>query len=175
MGLAALWLAAGLVAPAIASAVPEIVGGAQKSARVQVTKIDLNAATPAQLAAIKGLTPEWSAKIVAARPFGSLDELAKVGMSKAQIDAVRPFLKIGSAGGPRKGRWRKPAYTLAPGEKVNINTAERKVLEALPYIGVARAIAIMESRPFARIEDLMKVKGIKAKTFARIRRLVVVG
>jgi DNA uptake protein ComE-like DNA-binding protein len=49
------------------------------------------------------------------------------------------------------------------------------VLEALPYIGVARAIAIMESRPFARIEDLMKVKGIKAKTFARIRRLVVVG
>ncbi len=142
-------------------------------AAAQIKPIDLNAATAAQLTAIKGLTPELAAKILAAKPFRSLDELSRVGMSKTQIDAVRPFLTIGAV--RRKGRWRKPAYTLAPGEKVNINTAERKVLEALPYIGVARAIAIMESRPFDRIEDLMKVKGIKAKTFARIRRLVVVG
>jgi competence protein ComEA len=141
-------------------------------AAAQVQPVDLNAATAAQLTAIKGLTPDLAAKIIAARPFRSLDELSKVGMSKAQIDAVRPYLTIG--GPRRKGRWRKPAYTLAPGEKVDINAAERKVLEALPYIGVARAIAIIESRPFARIEDLMKVKGIKQKTFARIRHLVVV-
>ncbi|MDD8025472.1 MAG: helix-hairpin-helix domain-containing protein [Acidobacteriota bacterium] len=142
-------------------------------AAAQIKPIDLNAATAAQLAAIKGLTPDLAAKILAARPFRSLDELAKVGLIKAQIDAVRPYLTIG--GGPRrKGRWRKAAYRLAPGEKVNINTAERKVLEALPGIGVGRAIAIIERRPFARIEDLMKVTGIKAKTFARIRSLVIV-
>lgn len=142
------------------------------TAAAQLKPVDLNAATAAQLGAIKGLTPDLVTRILAARPFGSLDELSKVGMSKAQIDDVRPYLTIG--GSRRKGRWRRPAYTLAPGEKVDINTAERKVLEALPYIGVARAIAIMESRPFDRIEDLMKVKGIKQKTFARIRHLVVV-
>lgn len=170
---AVLWLAAGLAALAIAIAAPGIVAAGQKTGRPQWRKIDLNAATQAQLKAIKGLTPEWVTKIVAVRPFQSLDELAKVGMNKAQIDAVRPFLKLGYRG-PRKGRWRRPAYILAPGEKVNINSAERKVLEALPGIGVGLAVAIMENRPFARIEDLMKVKGIKTKTFARLRNLVIV-
>jgi competence protein ComEA len=48
------------------------------------------------------------------------------------------------------------------------------MLEALPGIGKARALAIIENRPYARIEDIMKVKGIKAKTFQRLRALIKV-
>jgi DNA uptake protein ComE-like DNA-binding protein len=35
----------------------------------------------------------------------------------------------------RNGRCRRLAYRLAPGEKINLNSAERKVLDALPGIG----------------------------------------
>lgn len=175
-GRTTIWMAAGLAA-ALAASSAEGAGRMKEPARergplaVQVRPLDLNAATSAQLAAVKGLNGELAAKIVAARPFRSLDELAKVGMGKAQIDAVRPFLMIGTG---RKGRWRRADYRLAPGEKVNVNTAEHKVLVALPGIGAGLAYRIIESRPFAKIEDLMKVGGIGAKTFARIRSLVVV-
>ncbi len=171
-----VWMAAGLAA-ALAASSAEGAGGVAASAwrraaeTAQVKPIDLNAATAGQLAAIKGLNQDLAAKIVAARPFRSLDELVKVGLNKVQIDAVRPYLTIGSG---RKGHWRKAEYRLAPGEKVNINTAERKMLEALPGIGAGLAYRIIEKRPFAKIEDLMKVGGIGTRTFARIRNLVVI-
>lgn len=171
-----VWMAAGLAAALAASSVEgagRMGDSASKPASIaaQIKPVDLNAATAGQLAAVKGLNQDLAAKIVAARPFRSLDELSRVGLSKAQIDAVRPFLTIGSG---RKGKWRKAAYRLAPGEKVNINTAEHKVLVALPGIGAGLAYRIIEARPYAKIDDLMKVGGIGTKTFARIRSLVVV-
>jgi competence protein ComEA len=141
-----------------------------KPAKHAIHKLNLNVATEAQLAALKPVGPDWAKKIVAARPYQSVDELAKTGMAKPAIDGARPFLTVGG----RNGRFRRAAYRLAPGEKVNINTADLKVIIALPGIGPARARAIVAQRPFARIEDLMKVKGIKKKAFAKIRTLVVV-
>ncbi len=140
----------------------------RKPAKIRL--LNINTAAEAQLAAVRGLTPDWAKKIIAARYFKSLDELAKAGLTKPQIDAARPFLTVGGGA----GKWRKPAYRLAPGEKVNVNTAALKVLEALPEIGRGRAGAIVEGRPYARIEDIMKVKGIKQKTFAKFRHLIVV-
>jgi comEA protein len=67
----------------------------------------------------------------------------------------------------------------APAEKVNINTAGQADLEKLPRIGPKIAQRIMDYRkehgPFKRAEDLMKVKGIGEKTFARLKDLVTVG
>jgi competence protein ComEA len=139
-------------------------------AKHAIHKLNLNAATEAQLAALKPVGPDWAKKIVAARPYRSVDELGKAGMAKPAIDAARPFLTVGG----RNGRWRRPAYRLAPGEMVNINTADLKVIIALPGIGPYRARAVVADRPFARIEDIMKVKGIKKKEFAKIRNLIIV-
>jgi len=67
----------------------------------------------------------------------------------------------------------------AAADKVNINTAGQADLEKLPRIGPKNPQRIMDYRkdhgPFKRAEDLMKVKGIGEKTFARLKDLVTVG
>ena len=68
-----------------------------------------------------------------------------------------------------------PAATkLAPGEKVNINTAPKEGLDKLPGIGPVKSQAIIHGRPFAKIEDIMKVKGIKEAEFGKIKDLITV-
>jgi competence protein ComEA len=57
---------------------------------------------------------------------------------------------------------------------VNLNTATRAELEALPDIGPVKAQAIIDARPFSSIEDVMRVKGIKEGTFESIRGQITV-
>ena len=73
------------------------------------------------------------------------------------------------------------AYEKTDNEKqklafpININTANEKELDALPGIGPAIARRIVEyrsSQPFMKIEDIMQVKGIGEKKFAKIKELI---
>jgi len=66
------------------------------------------------------------------------------------------------------------AAKLAPGTKININTADQAAIEKLPEIGPVKAKAIIDGRPYNSIEDIMKVKGIKGKTFDAIKDYIVV-
>ena len=75
------------------------------------------------------------------------------------------------------------AYEKTDNEKqelafpININTANEKELDALPGIGPAIARRIVEyrsSQPFTKIEDIMQVKGIGEKKFAKIKELITV-
>jgi len=74
---------------------------------------------------------------------------------------------------------RLQAEAAPASDKVNINTASLADLDKLPRIGPKVAQRILDYRkehgPFKRIEDLMKVKGIGEKTFARLKDLVTVG
>ena len=81
-----------------------------------------------------------------------------------------PAVKPGAA--PSSGA--PAAAKLAPGETVNINTATKEGLEKLPGIGPVKAQAIIDSRPFAKIDDIMKVKGIKEGEFGKIKDLITV-
>ena len=62
--------------------------------------------------------------------------------------------------------------------KVDINTANAKLLETLPGIGETRAQAIIQHReehgPFRRVDDIVAVPGIGATTLEGLRDLVEV-
>ena len=59
--------------------------------------IDLNTASDKELESIKGVGPATAKKIVAGRPYKSVDELSKAGLSVKQVDAIKPLVTVGSA------------------------------------------------------------------------------
>jgi competence protein ComEA len=67
----------------------------------------------------------------------------------------------------------------AGGDKlVNINTADAGQLVNLPQIGPKMAQRILDYRKssggFKRVQDLMKVKGIGEKVFAKLQPLITI-
>jgi DNA uptake protein ComE-like DNA-binding protein len=52
---------------------------------------------------------------------------------------------------------------------VDVNTADAEELASLPGVGPVIAKRIVDGRPYASVDDLDRVKGIGAKTLARLR------
>ncbi len=169
--------------------------------------VDINSASEKELEAVKGVGPATAKKIVANRPYQSVDDLSKAGLKPKTIEALRPFVAVGKAqAAPIAASAAKAATKaaapvsaaatdvtgaakevkatsksasasaakLAPGTKININTADQATLEKLPEIGPVKAKAIIDGRPYKTVEDVMKVKGIKGKTFDVIKDFIVV-
>lgn len=77
--------------PPVASATRQ--PGAQANA--EDTRVNLNAATTGELAAIKGLSKKLAEAIVAARPIASVEALLEVkGMGPKLLDRLRPFFRL---------------------------------------------------------------------------------
>ena len=68
--------------------------------------------------------------------------------------------------------------TAAPSGVVNINTADAAQLAYLPHVGAKAAQRIIDYRKahgsFAKITDLMEVKGFGEKSFERLRPYLAV-
>jgi len=172
--------------------------------------VNLNTADLKALEALPGVGPATAKKIIAARPFKTVDDLSKVkGMSKAKMEALKDKVTVGQekaaaptakpapvapapaaspaaekpAAAKEPASPAKPAATekekggaakLAPGQKVNLNTASKEDLEKLPEIGPVKAQEIIEGRPYKKIEDVMRVKGIKEGIFEQIKDHITV-
>ncbi len=57
---------------------------------------------------------------------------------------------------------------------VDINTATLAELDTLPGVGPATAQRIVDGRPYSKIEDLMRVKGIGQATFDKMKDRITV-
>jgi competence protein ComEA len=109
---------------------------------------------------------------------GSLN-LAEILDDGEQLDVPALSTPIVADREPRPGTTSPiPVATSYPA-LVNINTASIEELDTLPEIGPKTAQAIIDYRyangPFARIEDILEVKGIGPVTFDKIKDLITIG
>jgi competence protein ComEA len=191
------------VSPAKEAAAPAAAVPAKPVKSAEPTKlIDVNTASQQELESLPGIGKISANKIIAARPYTSLDELAKAGLAAKSIAALKPLVTVSAArssstapptktaptsapataappgptkvAAPSEAKPATAAAKLAPGQMVNINTASKEMLEALPEIGPVKAQAIIDNRPYKKIDDIMKVKGIKEGTFGKIKDLITV-
>src|SRR5262249_28119657 len=64
-----------------------------------LSKVDLNTATQEQLEAVKGIGPATAKKIIDGRPYSSVQDLKKAGLSDKLIASIGPNVTIGKTGG----------------------------------------------------------------------------
>ena len=101
------------------------------------------------------------------------EEMEQQGMSQAEL------ANASNVSGSGNSRNTEAVSSGQQDNRININTADEAQLTTLTGIGATRAQAIIayreENGPFAVIEDIMNVQGIKEGTFAKIKDELVVG
>lgn len=104
------------------------------------------------------------------------EEMERQGLDPAEMSGASDGQMNGSTG---TGQNTGMTAQVQQDNRININTADEAQLTTLTGIGATRAQAIIayreENGPFAAIEDIMNVQGIKEGTFAKIKDEIVVG
>ncbi len=164
--------------------------------------VDLNTDPLNRVETLPGVGPTLAKEIVAGRPYAGMDDLAKLkGFGPAKVDSLKGRVKFGKVAEAAKTKPEPKAETTktkaepkaeptktkaepkaaakakeanVTGTKVNLNTASKEALDALPGIGPVYAQAIVDARPFSKIEDVMKIKGIKEVEFGKIKDMITV-
>ncbi len=87
-----------------------------KSSSTSTSTVDLNTASQKELEALPGIGASKAKKIISARPYGSVAELSKAGISKKTIEKITPLVNV-SAGGQVVANTEKAADATAKAGK----------------------------------------------------------
>ena len=159
-------------------------------------KIDPNVASAEELDRLPGVGPATAERIVRERdgagPFATIEDLTRVsGIGSRSLARLRPHLRLADGGRPAarsrlgSGGARSQVARTAPSSApraapasaaIDLNRATAEELRALPGVGpvvAERIVALRSSRGgFRRVEELVDVKGVGARTLERIAPLV---
>lgn len=109
---------------------------------------------------------------------GLSDSAASDAVNLAAPLDKHQFIRVPTRQEVEQGTWSDPEPSGSGSGLIDLNRAGQADLETLPGIGPATARAIIayreKSGPFACIEDLMKVPGIKEARFESLKDLVCV-
>ena len=134
--------------------------------------INLNKATEAQLSSVPGIGPTYAKKIIAGRPYRSIDDLSKAGVPTATISKVHSQVSLTDT--PITRTAAKPIIPDTTPTLVDLNKATEAQLREVPGIGESIARKIMANRPYKSLDDLSKA-GIPGATAAKIKSQLTVG
>jgi competence protein ComEA len=147
-----------------------------KNASTANGKVDLNTASAEDLDGLPGVGAATAKKIIAGRPYSSVSDLSKAGLSASVIAKITPLVTVSggtaAAASPKPSAPAPAAQPSAPasGQKVDLNTASEKDLDSLPGVGPATAKKIVAGRPYSSVGDLSKA-GLSASVIAKIAPL----
>ncbi|HEX9365527.1 MAG TPA: helix-hairpin-helix domain-containing protein [Vicinamibacterales bacterium] len=150
---------------------------ADASARAKPATVDLNTASERDLESVPGVGPATAKKIMAGRPYSSVQELSRAGVSPATIAKITPLVTVATVAPAPARSTRAPSAAPLGGASsapVDVNAASEKDLEALPGVGPVTAKKIIAGRPYAAVADLSKA-GVPAATIQKIAPLVTAG
>jgi DNA uptake protein ComE-like DNA-binding protein len=147
-------------------------------------KVDLNSATATELESLPGVGPAMAKKIIAARPFTTIDELKALALTDAEIGKLAPFagVKRLAAPPPRDVVKDPPLGGKDPpiGGKdppavpeIDLNAATVTDLKTLPGITDDAANKIVTNRPYRNLTELVRAD-LTAVSIAQIKPLVTI-
>jgi len=83
-------------------------------AATTASKVDLNTASEKDLDKLPGVGPATAKKIIAGRPYSSVADLSRSGVSKHQIDQITPLVTVSTPPSGSANRSAEPTPTPAP-------------------------------------------------------------